>query len=174
MVTNQYTSADTIRLWLERSGDAIPLDIEIYLRVSSSEDPRRHRRSVSPPATPAATVWLNLPQDATYHLGPIASIPPAPLPSSTPPPFIPPPATPEMWAAPTLASPVQNDRDPLMSHLANHWGHVAIYYLVARRHRWKRFIFRFDRQFATINALKSINGLYDHGKHHPIIIDRFL
>ncbi|KAJ7923916.1 hypothetical protein B0H13DRAFT_1706905 [Mycena leptocephala] len=37
LLTNQSSSPDTIRLWLERSGPTIPLDIEIYLRVESCE-----------------------------------------------------------------------------------------------------------------------------------------
>lgn len=39
-----------------------------------------------------------------------------------------------------------------------HWGHIAFYYLTEQMHRWERFVFRFDRQFGSINALKSITG----------------
>lgn len=39
-----------------------------------------------------------------------------------------------------------------------HWGHIAFYYLVEQMHRWERFIFRFDKQFASISALKSVEG----------------
>ena len=41
-----------------------------------------------------------------------------------------------------------------------HWGHIAFYYLVEEMRRWERFVFRFDKQFATIGALKSIEGPY--------------
>ena len=39
-----------------------------------------------------------------------------------------------------------------------HWGHIAFYYLVEQMHRWERFVFRFDKQFASIGALKAIEG----------------
>lgn len=40
----------------------------------------------------------------------------------------------------------------------SHWGHIAIFYLVEQMHRWERFIFRFDKQFSSFIALKSISG----------------
>lgn len=39
-----------------------------------------------------------------------------------------------------------------------HWGHIAFFYLVEQMHRWERFVFRFDKQFASLSALKGING----------------
>ncbi|GLB38981.1 hypothetical protein LshimejAT787_0601430 [Lyophyllum shimeji] len=39
-----------------------------------------------------------------------------------------------------------------------HWGYIAIYYLAEQMHRWERFIFRFDKQFTSMPALKSISG----------------
>ena len=39
-----------------------------------------------------------------------------------------------------------------------HWGHIAFYYLVEQMHRWERFVFKFDKQFASIGALKAIEG----------------
>ena len=39
-----------------------------------------------------------------------------------------------------------------------HWGHIAFFYLVEQMHRWERFIFRFDKQFTSMGALKAING----------------
>lgn len=39
-----------------------------------------------------------------------------------------------------------------------HWGHIAFYYLTEQMHRWERFVFRFDKQFHSISALKSIVG----------------
>ena len=40
-----------------------------------------------------------------------------------------------------------------------HWGHIAFFYLVEQMHRWERFVFRFDKQFASLSALKGINGM---------------
>jgi len=39
-----------------------------------------------------------------------------------------------------------------------HWGHIAFYYLTEQMHRWERFVFRFEKQFNSIHALKSITG----------------
>ena len=39
-----------------------------------------------------------------------------------------------------------------------HWGHIAFYYLAEQMHRWERFVFRFDKRFASTDALKSIIG----------------
>ena len=51
MVTTQDSSADIIRLWLERSGHNTPLDIEIFLKSSSTptnaSGSRRRRTSNS-------------------------------------------------------------------------------------------------------------------------------
>ncbi|KNZ73251.1 hypothetical protein J132_08019, partial [Termitomyces sp. J132] len=100
LITTQHASADTIRLWLERSGDTVPLDIEIFLRVTSP--------SIS-------DQWLSM-----HHPG----------------------------DRPTARQ----------SRSSLHWGHIAIYYLAEQMHRWERFIFRFDKQFASLSALKSISG----------------
>ena len=50
-----------------------------------------------------------------------------------------------------------------------HWGHIAFYYLVEQMHRWERFVFRFDRKFASVDALKSIIG--EHCCLHVVEID---
>ncbi|KAJ7813482.1 hypothetical protein B0H14DRAFT_3750079 [Mycena olivaceomarginata] len=49
LFTNQSSSPDAIRLWLERSGPTVPLDIEIYLRVvqSSRQGPSRPTRTAA-------------------------------------------------------------------------------------------------------------------------------
>ncbi|KAF8641799.1 hypothetical protein AX16_009780 [Volvariella volvacea WC 439] len=39
-----------------------------------------------------------------------------------------------------------------------HWGHIVFFYLVEQMHRWERFIFRFDKIFSSIRALRSISG----------------
>ena len=45
-----------------------------------------------------------------------------------------------------------------VSRSSMHWGHIAFFYLVEQMHRWERFIFRFDKQFTSMGALKAING----------------
>jgi hypothetical protein len=52
-----------------------------------------------------------------------------------------------------------NDRSTnTVSRSSMHWGHIAFFYLVEQMHRWERFIFRFDKQFTSMGALKAING----------------
>jgi hypothetical protein len=51
------------------------------------------------------------------------------------------------------------------SRTSAHWGHVAVFYLVEQMHRWERFVFRFDKQFASMAALRSINGKSTPGSH---------
>ncbi|KAJ3483625.1 hypothetical protein NLJ89_g12047 [Agrocybe chaxingu] len=46
----------------------------------------------------------------------------------------------------------------VVSRVSMHWGHIAFFYLVEQMHRWERFVFRFDKQFTSMGALKSING----------------
>lgn len=45
-----------------------------------------------------------------------------------------------------------------ISKSSMHWGHIAFFYLVEQMHRWERFIFRFDKQFTSMGALKAINS----------------
>ncbi|KAJ7937595.1 hypothetical protein B0H13DRAFT_2176493 [Mycena leptocephala] len=148
LFTNQSSSPDTIRLWLERSGPTVPLDIEIYLRVVQSSEtgpvsPYPHRRRheylthtfLSPPG----------------HL-----LVPSSMPSVTP--FMPQPALPPHhhgWDSPT---PMFHGQPESVSPPHLHWGHIAVYYLVRQMHRWERFVFRFDKGFGSIAALKSITG----------------
>lgn len=40
-----------------------------------------------------------------------------------------------------------------------HWGYIAFFYLAEQMHRWQRFVFRFDKKFATIHALKHVVGV---------------
>ncbi|KAL4068432.1 hypothetical protein V8B97DRAFT_1873059, partial [Scleroderma yunnanense] len=140
ITTTQSASPDNIRLWLERSGTQVPLDIDIYLRVSfnnsatpiggdalSTTRRRRRRRSSSPP--PA---W------AQPHI--ITTL--APLPWITP---TPPPA----WGSPPPTPPPNRNM---------HWGYIVLYYLVEHMRRWRRFIFKFERPFVSMAALKSIVG----------------
>ncbi|KAF5383174.1 hypothetical protein D9615_004893 [Tricholomella constricta] len=165
LLTTQHASADTIRLWLERSGDTVPLDIEIFLRVTSSgsaseSSSRRRRRSRS--RTPSPPPW-----SLSFAHNGVAShyvIPPSPLspPGIT---ILPPAQTPiilppspgglhDTWLSPHHS----DDRHTHSSRSSLHWGHIAIYYLAEQMHRWERFIFRFDKQFTSMGALKSISG----------------
>ena len=61
LVTTQDAPADTIRLWLERSGRSIPLDIEIFLQFPHNENsnstPRRRRLSTGSVAVEWNTGW---------------------------------------------------------------------------------------------------------------------
>jgi hypothetical protein len=155
LVTTQNSSADTVRLWLERSGETVPLDIEIFLRVNgpSSEPPSR-ARSVSPspwayshgPGGSAPATYVIAQPSHTGMAIPI-------LPPSHTPIIIPP--SPSPWNSPPHHS---SSPQPSQSKSSMHWGHIAIFYLVGQMHRWDRFVFRFDKQFSSMAALKSITG----------------
>ncbi|KAF8548828.1 hypothetical protein OG21DRAFT_1515876 [Imleria badia] len=152
LVTNQSASPDTIRLWLERSGDKVPLDIEIYLRVSgSSAEPSSRARASSPtpwippPPSPPAHYVLHPPPGAAILLPPAQT--PIIVPQS--------PSHHDAWGA---SPPPPSSRSCPQTQRNTHWGHIAIFYLIEQMHRWQRFVFRFDKQFPSISALKSING----------------
>ena len=53
----------------------------------------------------------------------------------------------------------QSNRTRSSTH-STHWGYIAFFYLVEQMHRWERFVFRFDKQFPSIQALKSISGMH--------------
>ena len=172
LVTTQSSSADTIRLWLERSGRKVPLDIEIFLRVKNNNnnnniEPIPRTRSASPsstwsyhaPAPPPFTVSTT-PTTAgpsSQANAPI-SVPPSLPPSQVPP--APHHHIHDSWGSPP--PPSLNITCANAGKGSAHWGHIAIFYLVAQMHRWRRFVFRFDKQFASMVALKSIAGALDH------------
>ncbi|KAJ3545885.1 hypothetical protein NMY22_g2265 [Coprinellus aureogranulatus] len=169
LVTTPAASADTIRLWLERSGDVVPLDIEIFLRVGPPKHlengyPRDRRSSSATPNPSLPPPWtVGVPPS---HNGTA----PYTVPQPPPPPPHPHPNVPGNVAGPPISMPpspgagdpwnVQHssDRHGSATRSSMHWGHIAFFYLVEQMHRWERFIFRFDRQFASMGALKSING----------------
>ncbi|KAG6910716.1 hypothetical protein DXG01_008247 [Tephrocybe rancida] len=165
LLTTQHASADTIRLWLERSGDTVPLDIDIFLRVASpnsgAESPTRHRRrsfsrSPSPPPWhapfPHHHTHYVIPQPPNTSAGLTAHFPPTQAPIVIPPS---PTGISDAWM--TLHH--SGDRPSVRpSRSSLHWGHIAIYYLAEQMHRWERFVFRFDKQFPSMGALKSISG----------------
>lgn len=168
LVTTQNASADTIRLWLERSGSKVPLDIEIFLRVNNSSsnnnEPIPRARSVSPSSTwsyhaPVAPPFTTT--TTTVVVGPSSQAnAPIAIPHALPPSQVPP--APhhhihDSWGSPP--PPPSNITYANAGKGSAHWGHVAIFYLVAQMHRWRRFVFRFDKQFASMVALKSIAGV---------------
>lgn len=165
-MTTPQASADTIRLWIERSGDVVPLDIEIFLRVVGSEvtfTPRRRRSSLSPsPSPPPWSIsFAHNPGISAPYLVSHPPITPAPIPipPSAHTPIILPPSPaghPDPWF-PHHPPTEHHSTSPSRSSL--HWGHIAIYYLAEQMHRWERFIFRFDKQFSSMTALKSISGM---------------
>ncbi|KAG2151140.1 uncharacterized protein EDB93DRAFT_1275807 [Suillus bovinus] len=151
LVTNQSATADTIRLWLERSGDKVPLDIEIYLRVNgvSNEGSSNRTRPASP------TPWLHPPSPPPHYViphppGTAMLLPPAHTPIIVPQS----PSHHDSWGSP----PPPSSRNTPQAQRNAHWGHIAIFYLIEQMHRWQRFVFRFDRQFPSMSALKSIAG----------------
>ncbi|KAI0938662.1 hypothetical protein AcW1_001666 [Taiwanofungus camphoratus] len=185
LVTTQATSPDTIRLWLERSGNTVPLDIEIFLRSHPPQqtvlEPHPRRRNPTAPIHGFADQWgvnagwASPPGTAHAALGgngPTTYLQQTPgihiLPLGQAPQFVVANgagvvsaqamhAHDDLWGMPPLVS---SERAPSASRTKRnmHWGHIAFFYLVEQMHRWERFVFRFDRQFASIAALKTIEG----------------
>ena len=180
-MTTPNSSPDTVRLWLERSGRSVPLDIEIFLRTQSHlrETPIIRRRSSSvtlspgsgwdwidsdlsdttpgPPGTPGlggGPAFIHIPAHGPPHFLPITTIPNSP-----------PIHHHHVHAGP---APIYHEALPVSSwhhvcqHSRNatttHWGYIAFFYLMQQMHRWERFVFRFDRHFSSINALKVMSG----------------
>lgn len=140
--------------------------MEIYLRVtkSSSEPSQHHRRRISPPIPTnyvLPPLHHNVPSLVHYAIPVIGpAIPPANTPVVVP--LHPPPSS-DGWGAASsphsfpVDSPVPRGDKP---SLYSSWGHIAVFYLVEQMHRWERFVFRFDKQFPSIGALKTICGPY--------------
>ena len=179
LVTTQNSSPDTVRLWLERSGSTAPLDIEIFLQSNNqhSADERPSRRRVSPRAVSPAwdgPLWTDWPGQIpgspdghdhgggqTYvqmNGGALQYIPMA-MPQPNTPILVP--LTHDHYPPPAGASspPWRQTINTSRSRGSTHWGHIAFYYLTEQMHRWTRFVFRFDKQFSSISALKSIAGM---------------
>ncbi|KAI0064982.1 hypothetical protein BV25DRAFT_1822762 [Artomyces pyxidatus] len=165
LVTSPNASADTIRLWLERSGSRVPLDIEIFLQIqnqgASTTSSRPRARS------PSSWPYLSTPPTAATHYVQIQANNAQPstaiqiIPTATP--IVLPPSPPHHDAAifgspPSTPTALPSLTTTTQSRASSHWGHIAIFYLVEQMHRWERFVFRFDKQFSSWHALKSISG----------------
>lgn len=136
----------------------MPLDIEIFLRVARPKLPsldlsssKGVRRANASSMTPLAPAWnpaytSHHPSSSHYYLahstaGNVTVVMP---PSPSGPHF-------ETWGT---------ERPIVVPRASLHWGHIAFFYLVEQMHRWQRFVFRFDKQFPSMGALKSITGRF--------------
>ncbi|KAF8526626.1 hypothetical protein BU17DRAFT_82788 [Hysterangium stoloniferum] len=157
--TTQNDSADTIRLWLERSGASCPLDIEITLQVLPPLSPtvktrcRARSHSYAPlPSPPLSWTAVQVHQHGPVNIGTgggvMQYIPPGVFPP--PPVLVSPPHSHHGSPSPPSAS--------SSTRSVAHWGHIAMYYLTQQMHRWERFVFKFDKSFPSIASLKSITG----------------
>ncbi|KAL5521523.1 hypothetical protein ACEPAF_2271 [Sanghuangporus sanghuang] len=159
LVTTLNSSPDTIRLWLERSGTRVPLDIEIYLHIPAPQEKRRRVGTPMPPFSPPPITEL------FFHHGPPTPnpyyVPPPPAPPVNIVPLgmqnaipnLPPPAAAHSAYADTISHWRTRNQSSLTS---SSWGHITMFYLAEQMHRWKRFVFRFDRQFDSMAALRNI------------------
>ncbi|EKM56947.1 uncharacterized protein PHACADRAFT_27714 [Phanerochaete carnosa HHB-10118-sp] len=180
LVTTQNSSPDTVRLWLERSGNKVPLDIEIFLHTPREASSHHHHRRSSTSTLSTVSAW-----DASWWENDLPGATPAPdtpahgtgpgylhIPPNGPPHFVPATALPP---SPPLHHHVHGGATPIYHEVLHvpswrqvsqtsrpssgmHWGYITFYYLMQQMHRWERFVFRFDRQFASINALKTMMG----------------
>ncbi|PSR71466.1 hypothetical protein PHLCEN_2v12733 [Hermanssonia centrifuga] len=182
LVTSQSASAETVRLWLERSGSTVPLDIEIFLHSpapgsgsTSGELSTIRRRSSSTGTLSVANGW-----DTWVDY---------PVPPSTPELMVSAPGYVHAYPPHFTGHGFHNTfggmhhQDNVASSSANqqaqfegsspsgwrhslqapsrstlHWGHIAFFYLTEQMHRWERFMFRYDRRFPSDEAMKSILG----------------
>ncbi|KAJ3543409.1 hypothetical protein NM688_g5858 [Phlebia brevispora] len=179
LVTTQSASADTIRLWLERSGSTVPLDIEIFLHAppSSSNEPNTSRSRPSTATLHTPTVWeatgghaagwaewnqppntpeVGTPNPGHLHVYPAAvlALTPAAVAAATPPPTLAAQAYGHELILPSFSW--RQAAQQAKSRASMHWGHIAFYYLTEQIHRWERFVFRFDKRFTSVDALKSV------------------
>ncbi|KAI0795387.1 hypothetical protein C8Q75DRAFT_745737 [Abortiporus biennis] len=178
LITSQDAPADTIRLWLERSGQTCPLDIQIFLHIPGPPQEnvlrRRPRRSstgtiiigdgwgldgafithipIGLPGGPALVVGNG--NFTTTAPGDLAAVQPNGTHQNLVtgydglPPF----------GNGDQSSSSSSSSQPTRSRASLHWGYVAFYYLAEQMHRWERFIFRFNRHFSSIGALSNIVG----------------
>ena len=141
----------------------MPLDIEIYLHIPAQQEKRRRVGTPVPPFSPPPITELFFAPHG----------PPTPNPY-----YVPPPPPPPINIVPLgMQNTIPNLPPPVATHgayvdvsqwrnknqstlISSSWGHIAMFYLVEQMHRWRRFVFRFDRQFDSITALKNIARMY--------------
>jgi hypothetical protein len=115
------TSPDLIRLWVERSGPTVLLDIDIEIS--------RRRRSLQSCGLPWKSPGAELHSRRFVHTLLRARDPRR---GSSPP------------------------ADDVLHRDATQWGHVALFYLTAQKHRWRSFVF--ESLDVTIEALQTLHG----------------
>lgn len=146
LVTSQHASADILRIWLERSGTSVPLDIEIYLRVNTPS-----------PSDPPDLAEIPIPLAPTPAGTPISAIPSIPMPQHPAHHY-------DTWHTPSALSRTASATALALaqSKMSPHWGHIFTYYMVLQIHRWERFVFRFDKPFPSMAALKTLVGMLNN------------
>lgn len=115
-----------------------------------------------PPTPPAADTpthtnagYLHIPANGPPHFVPVTAIPNSPplhhhhIHAATGPIYHDVLPVPNAWRHISTGS---------RSASGMHWGYIAFFYLTQHMHRWERFVFRFDRQFSSINAMKNMAG----------------
>lgn len=122
------TSPDIIRLWVERSGQNVELDIEIELL--------RRKRLVQLAGLSTSQKQVLMRQrglrDRIMSLsGPIS---------------------PSLLSAPPMSRGPEDD----IQRNAAQWGHVVLFYLTAQKHRWRTF--SFESLEISVEALQVLNG----------------
>ncbi|KAG8906013.1 hypothetical protein FRC01_008166, partial [Tulasnella sp. 417] len=131
--------AETVRLWLERSGN-VPLDVDITLS--------RAPGSPSIPERPQTSSRRRLMHSTQSH-----NLPPFWNGASSSSHITSPLYPPQMYPTPSS----RND-ESLGSGSDNSWGHIVFHYLIKNLYRWKRFRFLFSSSFTTIKTLDDIQG----------------
>ena len=162
--TSFDSSPEIIRLWLERSGDRLPLDIEIFAKVGdqavgpNSNGQGRRRWRTSSTAAMLMAGW-NVTHHGSQQQQHDVSLPPPP-----PPPLVQSHLTSNASSsrhsscAPSSSTSTSTSTSTSSSRTAPHWAHMAVFYLTEHIQRWERFVFRFDRMFASAAALRSISS----------------
>ncbi|KAG8965105.1 hypothetical protein FRC03_000911 [Tulasnella sp. 419] len=142
--TTALCPADTLRLWIERSGSHVPLDIDITLKAvpgtlttqdKSAVIPRRRFFGNSATQAHLPSLWNAVNNGGATH-------------TSLSPPH-------GAYASSSTTKP--DEADPNAGAAAS-WGHIVFYYLVAQLHRWRRFRFIFGTPFPSLKAIDTIQG----------------
>lgn len=114
------TSPDIIRIWVERSGPSVSLDIDIEIL-------RRKRPQMS--GTGGSTG-----RQSSQHRRLVQGL----------------------MRLRNTPLPQQGMPEENLQRNATQWGHVALFYLTAQKHRWRTFVF--ESMEVPIDALQILNG----------------